>query len=1303
MTAQADIGVNAGAGVSGNVTSSAPAEGHLRFIGNGTVGGTTNVGLLTVNGNATATVTLTGAATLNGLSIANGGNLTFGNGGSVAMNVTQNGTASVIRNNGGTLTFTGGLNANGMTLQLDGNGGAALGMVSNVATLSKTGAGSSTVTGALAATKTVISGGGSLAAASSSLGAVEFDGTGGTISSGTGITLITGLAGLSGTGTMAATVTNVSVDNQSTNNGIVDVSNAASTLNNVVTLTGNTVRFGGAQITGAVTGAGTLDLNGSAQSVNTLGTNAGSRLGTVNMSGGAKTLNGNAFVTNMNIAGNTSTTGSAIDAVTLIKTAADANTATIANNVTATNVNVENGTLALNGTNSVTNVNMGVNASSNVTVLNGTLGTVSTLNHLGGDSTVTNNITATNTTIQGGGTMHVNGVLSNIGTLTFHTTGGTLAGPGGASLTSVVGHSDLTGTGTVNSQINGKSVTNSSTNNGIIHIANGASTLTNVSAVTGSTVRFTGAQITGTVTGAGTLDLDGTAQTLNTLGTDAANRLGTVTMSGGTKTLGGAAFLTNMNIAGGASTDGAGAITVTNLAKTGATNSTIDNVITATNTKVSGGGALTVSNAGSAIGALSFGAGGGSASGAGITAINAANDMTGTGTVAQQVTGLAVNTAAASAGKIDVSHAASTLSGATLGAGTELEFTGTTIGAVTGTGTLTVDGADQAIGAVGTLAQLKLHGSGVKTLNGAVNATLTDIGAVTANATNTTFNSGVNFSGNGTLNLASGTTTIGAVTSVPGSGTLTFTGGPLTINGGLSRINTLSLSNNLAVTGNAMAADNLGIGSHAMTTTGTFDTTANTLLNFFVKPGALPTDTPVTGSITATGIATVVAGTRVNMTVDTGVYVPEGQRYTLVSGGAGSTVGALGGLTTTNTALLHFRHDQSVTDKLVVYASRTQMNNAAKQPNNAAVGTMLDALGASGDKDVTDLQVRLANLMTATEVETMLSTLVPNVSGGSINAAVSVGGSTSTVVNNRVASLREGGDYGSGMAAGNWAEGGHFWGQVFGSKGDQDRRDNIAGYDSESYGTVFGVDAEVADSIRAGLAFAYANTDVDGEDINRTQTNLDSYQISAYGSYELPDNYFLTGQLSYMYSDIDTTRYNVGALAGNNAHADFSSNQYSIRTEVGRDYTVDGTVLSLTPSGTFNYTYVDLEDYTERGAGGLSLRNVDTDEVQILEFGGNLKAEAKFEDHAGGTIAPNLHAGYRYDVIGDKVATSGRLTGGGATFKTEGFEPSQHTVNAGAGIKWTTSSDLEFTVNYDFEHKSDYTEHSGFARAGFKF
>jgi outer membrane autotransporter protein len=126
------------------------------------------------------------------------------------------------------------------------------------------------------------------------------------------------------------------------------------------------------------------------------------------------------------------------------------------------------------------------------------------------------------------------------------------------------------------------------------------------------------------------------------------------------------------------------------------------------------------------------------------------------------------------------------------------------------------------------------------------------------------------------------------------------------------------------------------------------------------------------------------------------------------------------------------------------------------------------------------------------------------------------------------------------------------------------------------------------------------------------------------------------------------------------------------------------------------------DDYTETGAGNAGLR-VDQDSLNVFELGVGVTAAWQYETASGMDVEPSLHAGYRYDLVGDEVESTNRFIGGGQAFNTQGADPARSTFNAGAGLKLFTTDNWEFSANYDFEFKSDYDAHSGYLRAGVKF
>lgn len=610
------------------------------------------------------------------------------------------------------------------------------------------------------------------------------------------------------------------------------------------------------------------------------------------------------------------------------------------------------------------------------------------------------------------------------------------------------------------------------------------------------------------------------------------------------------------------------------------------------------------------------------------------------------------------------------------------------------------------IGGANKLGSLDFRGTGTVTNN--VNAhTINILGGDVAMAGGT-IASNINFSGDHKLTLTGTEEITGNVTTnAHGNGTIDFTPGFAKITGDFgtagASLKDLKLNENATITGAVHAAKLTELGKYTLNVGQSFTTRAGDTLTFYVDSQT------TSGNIQAGGPVTLNADTKVIVTVDTNVYIPEGQKMTLIDGTGGTGVSKLntGNLTTISTAVLHFHQDTTNTEDFVVIARREALSSGSTgSGGGGAVGDMLDQLGGNGDADVNALQIRLANFATMEEVTQVLQTLTPPANAANVASMTNVANSTSTIINNRLATTRAGTGISSGNAytPGSGMDGAHFWLQAFGGKADQDLRGGIAGYDADTYGMVAGVDNAATDRLRVGVAVAYANTDIDNDAANLGNTEMDSYQASLYADYDLGSNTFLTGQLGYIRSNIDTLRLNVGGLAGNSARGEFAANQFVARAELGRDIVPGGIGnMKLTPSLFTNLNHINFSRYTETGAGGLGLTNVDSESMNLFEVGINLKSEWAFEDGMGGWVKPNIHGGFRYDFANDKVQTSAQLVGGGAAFKTEGFDPAHHTFNGGVGLAWEAGNNWELTTSYDYEYKEDYSAHSGFIRAGYRF
>jgi outer membrane autotransporter protein len=399
--------------------------------------------------------------------------------------------------------------------------------------------------------------------------------------------------------------------------------------------------------------------------------------------------------------------------------------------------------------------------------------------------------------------------------------------------------------------------------------------------------------------------------------------------------------------------------------------------------------------------------------------------------------------------------------------------------------------------------------------------------------------------------------------------------------------------------------------------------------------------------------------------------ITSSKSYTIVEGLSGNAT-KFGKIIDNNSLFTFSQTENDVNGDIILNVARqSQMGEIATDPNNK-----------SSAPAVEDLLNRNTGTPQADRDPATVNTQVNN------------------QINTRIADAR----VGTGMSAGDMTDGLRYWMQGFGTTTEQSRRKGIAGYDANIFGGTIGVDAEASDNTLVGLAFSYANTKLDSKNLNRTKTEVDSYQVTAYGSYGTDFGSYLNGYLTYSYNDVDQARHNVGII-GNTARADYHNDQYDARVEFGHDFrnvlNLNGVI--LTPELSAQYTLVDSEKYSEKGAGGLGLRNVDMDTMQALNIGLDVELGYQHNLQNGGSITPSINVGYAYEALGERLETTGNFIGGATSFTTKGADPAQHSVTGGVGLTFKTTSGWDVNANYDYTYKSDFDAHTGIVKAIYSF
>jgi len=388
------------------------------------------------------------------------------------------------------------------------------------------------------------------------------------------------------------------------------------------------------------------------------------------------------------------------------------------------------------------------------------------------------------------------------------------------------------------------------------------------------------------------------------------------------------------------------------------------------------------------------------------------------------------------------------------------------------------------------------------------------------------------------------------------------------------------------------------------------------------------------------------------------------------------------------------------TDLFVRALVSNELEETASSPNNQAAATILTSLVSPAiDPTLGQVLQNINNAPTAQAVNDVLESIQPALDAAVTESVTSIAGQSLTIVQSRLDSLRS-----TGISSGNGNNGFSVWGQGFGQHVRQDERDGIAGYDADIYGFAVGADHEqLLDNTVIGIMMSYGNSDISSDNINHTATTIDSYQFGVYADYDITRTVFVGGALSYGYNDIHSTRHDVGAVAGLNADAEYKAQQISAHLEAGKDIEFSNKALPvITPRVLMNYAHLTTDEYTETGAGGANL-NVRASSSNMLELGMAAEARWSWVQKNGALLEPSLHAGYRYDIIGDAAQNTSQFTGGGAAFETQGADPARHIFNTGLGLSYSTPARWTVSAGYDFEVKEDYTSHALVARALYKF
>jgi len=264
------------------------------------------------------------------------------------------------------------------------------------------------------------------------------------------------------------------------------------------------------------------------------------------------------------------------------------------------------------------------------------------------------------------------------------------------------------------------------------------------------------------------------------------------------------------------------------------------------------------------------------------------------------------------------------------------------------------------------------------------------------------------------------------------------------------------------------------------------------------------------------------------------------------------------------------------------------------------------------------------------------------------------------------------------------------WVRGFGFFADQEVTDGIEGYDADTSGIVMGTDKVLENNMRFGLNASYSFTSVNASGPGNRNADIDSYRIGLYGG-QFFDNFYLEGQASYSYNDIETSRTIVFPGLNRRAVADADGHEFGFRLGTGLPIAFQPGH-EITPHLNFQYIHSSVSSYLEKGAGALNVR-VDNEDIDIAELA--IGATYSTDIHADDNILTlQFRAAAAYDFIGENAISNQQFAGVGDGFIIEGADVQKFSVRFGAGLEWKAmDNNWDFSLNYDGKVKSDFFTH----------
>ncbi len=259
------------------------------------------------------------------------------------------------------------------------------------------------------------------------------------------------------------------------------------------------------------------------------------------------------------------------------------------------------------------------------------------------------------------------------------------------------------------------------------------------------------------------------------------------------------------------------------------------------------------------------------------------------------------------------------------------------------------------------------------------------------------------------------------------------------------------------------------------------------------------------------------------------------------------------------------------------------------------------------------------------------------------------------------------------------------WVQTLINRSELDDMGSAKGFDVDTYGVALGVQKQINNHVKAGVAYAYGDSEIDG---HLRDTDVESHTFMAYAEYK-PSNWYVNGIASYGMSDYSEKRH---VLYG--VDADYDVKSYGLQAMTGYDFNFDG--YNVTPEAGLRYAHLRQDGYTDTAG-----QRVSAEDMDILTGVIGVKADTNIALDNGINLRPEARLAMTYDLM--NADNNAAVNIGNGYYHINGEELDRFGIEAGAGVTAELNDAWDVSAGYEGRFRDDYKDHSGVLSAKYKF